>query len=153
MRHLSRTKTLILVTVTLFLFMRGDNKPTVNTAEANVAPAWQHHSIVKEPNGKYSMIGKASWYSRTSPGVKERTANNELFKDTGMTCAIWGAAFNSKVRVTNLSNGKSVILRVNDRGPHGRYFREGRIIDLTKTAFRELSSTKNGLIDVKVEFL
>ena len=70
-----------------------------------------------------------------------------------MTCAIWGPAFNSRVRVTNVKNGKSIILRVNDRGPHGRYFRQGRIIDLTKAAFQKLSDSKKGLLQVKVEFL
>jgi len=153
MRHLTRTKIFIILVVTFFLFLRGHDKPSDEIAEANSTPSWQHHSLLREANGKYSMIGKASWYSRHSPGINKHTANNELFKDTGMTCAIWGAAFNSKVRVTNLKNGKSVILRVNDRGPHGRYFRQGRIIDLTQSAFKVLSSTKNGLIDVKVEFL
>jgi len=155
MRNLSRTKILIIAVVASLLFLRGNNKSQERLAEANtpITNTVSHSSIVMEANGKYSMIGKASWYSRRDPGIKKRTANNEVFKDTEMTCAIWGAAFDSKVRVTNLKNGRSVVLRVNDRGPHGRYFREGRIIDLTKAAFNQLSSTKAGLIDVKVEFL
>jgi len=137
--------------VALVLFLRGQMQPAEQTAEANTAvPSF---TLVKEANGKYSMLGQASWYSRNSPGINKRTANNELFRDTEMTCAIWGAAFNSRVRVTNVKNGKSIILRVNDRGPHGRYFRQGRIIDLTKTAFQKLSDSKKGLIQVKVEFL
>lgn len=152
MINFSRAKLFIIAAVTLVLFLRGHNKPSEELAEATPTNGMQH-SLIREANGKYSMIGKASWYSRRSPGINKRTANNEVFRDTDMTCAVWGPAFNSKVRVTNLKNGKSVILRVNDRGPHGRYFRQGRIIDLTDSAFRQLSNTKNGLIDVKVEFL
>jgi rare lipoprotein A len=151
MRYYPRIKLIIIVAVAFVLFLRGQGKPSENTAEANTSvPSF---TLVKEANGKYSMLGQASWYSRNSPGINKRTANNEVFKDTEMTCAIWGAAFNSRVKVTNLKNGKSVILRVNDRGPHGRYFRQGRIIDLTKTAFQKLSDSQKGLIQVKVEFL
>lgn len=103
------------------------------------------HSIIKE--------GKASWYSRKSPGINKRTANNEIFDDEALTCAMWGVSFHQKVRVTNLANGKSIVVRVNDRGPHRRYVHRGRIIDLTERAFRELSPTAKGLIKVQVEFL
>lgn len=109
--------------------------------------------VVEERNGQFSFTGTASWYSKRSPGIKKRTANNEIFSDKSMTCAIWGVPFNQKVKVTNLVNGKSVVLRVNDRGPHGRYFQKGRIIDLTKAAYKKLSDTKTGLIQVKVDFL
>lgn len=98
-------------------------------------------------------MGLASWYSRKSPGIKKHTASNEVFDDRAMTCAIWGVPFDQKVKVTNLENGRSVILRVNDRGPHTRYVRKGRIIDLTKTAFHQIADTKKGLIKVSVEFL
>jgi len=98
-------------------------------------------------------VGNASWYSKRSPGIRRRTANNEIFDDKAMTCAMWGVPFNQKLRVTNVNNGKSIIVRVNDRGPHRRYVRRGRIVDLTKRAFQYLGSTKKGLIKVKVEFL
>lgn len=98
-------------------------------------------------------VGKASWYSEQDPGINERTANNEYFKDSELTCAIWGVPFNQQIRVTNLANGKSIIVRVNDRGPHQRFVRQGRVIDLTKGAFAHLSELKNGLIDVSLEFL
>jgi len=97
--------------------------------------------------------GKASWYSRNSPGVKRTTANNERFDDQAMTCAMWGVPFNRMVRVTNKANGKSVVVRVNDRGPHKRYVRTGRIIDLTKAAFTKLAPLKKGMIDVRVKIL
>jgi rare lipoprotein A len=97
--------------------------------------------------------GKASWYSRYDPGIKTHTANNEVFDDEQMTCAMWGVPFNQMVRVTNLSNGKSIVLRVNDRGPGERFVRQGRVIDLTKAAFEAIGSTEDGLIEVLVEYL
>ena len=102
---------------------------------------------------KYIRIGKASWYSRYDRGIKKYTANNEMFDDRDMTCALWGVEFNRKVKVTNLANGKSVVLRVNDRGPHERFVRQGRVIDLTRAAFEKLNSARKGLIDVSIEFL
>ncbi|MFA5087785.1 MAG: septal ring lytic transglycosylase RlpA family protein [Candidatus Omnitrophota bacterium] len=105
------------------------------------------------PQPSREAIGHASWYSKKSPGIKKRTANNEIFDDTALTCAMWGVRFNQKLRITNLQNGKSVIVRVNDRGPHKRLVRKGRILDLTKRAFVELAPSKNGLIQVKIEFL
>lgn len=102
---------------------------------------------------KSSLYGKASWYSRYSPGVSKRTANNERFNDQDMTCAIWGVGFGREIRVTNIENGKSIIVRVNDRGPHQRLVLEGRVIDLTKSAFRKIAPTRQGLVDVKIELL
>ena len=105
------------------------------------------------PSSRVMKLGKASWYSRHSPGINRHTANNELFDDAAMTCAMWGVEFHQKIKVTNLDNGKSLIVRVNDRGPHKRYVHKGRIIDLTKAAFKKLSPTKGGLINVQIEFL
>ena len=87
-----------------------------------------------------------------SQGLKRR-GNNEVFNDRDLTCAIWGVTFNRHIRVTNTSNGKSIIVRVNDRGPHPRFVKEGRIIDLTEEAFSRLGVTHNGLINVEIEFL
>ena len=105
------------------------------------------------PSLRYTRVGKASWYSKQSPGIHLRTANNEIFDDKDLTCAIWGVSFNRMIKVTNLANGKSIILRVNDRGPHPRYLLKGRIIDLTREAFSRLGPPKDGLMDVEVEFL
>jgi len=151
MENFRGLKVILILAVTAFLFFRPAAKAPQETAEA--FPSNYQHTLIPGLNGKYAMLGKASWYSRHSPGINIRTANNETFNDKDMTCAIWGPAFNSHVKVTNIRNGRSVILRVNDRGPHGRFFRQGRIIDLTKAAFQKLSDSKKGLIEVKVEFL
>ena len=110
-------------------------------------------SLLNPPPYNFMLAGKASWYSKQSPGINKYTANNEIFNDRDLTCAMWGAPFNQTVKVTNRSNGKSVVVRVNDRGPHFHYFRQGRVIDLTKAAFAKIASLDSGLIDVEVTLL
>ncbi len=100
--------------------------------------------------GPRVLYGQASWYSEKSPGIRKKTANNEIFNDKKLTAAMWDVAFNQKVKVTNLDNGKAVIVRVNDRGPHRRYYKKGRIIDLTKVAFARLEHPKKGLVSVEM---
>lgn len=97
--------------------------------------------------------GEASWYSETDPGILLTTANMEIFNDSELTCAIWGVPFNTLIKVTNVDNDKSVIVRVNDRGPAKRLVRAGRAIDLTKSAFSRLADTGDGLINVELEIL
>ena len=87
--------------------------------------------------------GKASWYDDHG----ERTANGEIYNMRAMTAAHPSLALNSVVEVTNLQNGKKVIVRVNDRLPP---IHEGRIIDLSPAAFRHLDSLKWGVIDVEI---
>jgi rare lipoprotein A len=100
--------------------------------------------------GKDPLVGVASWYSRTDRGIRETTANMEKFSDKMHTCAVWNLPFNTLVRVTNLVNGKSVVVRVNDRGPAKHLVRKGRIIDLTKGAFLKIADPGDGLIPIKI---
>ena len=100
--------------------------------------------------GNDGSVGVASWYSRADRGVKKTTANMEKFSDKKHTCAAWNLPFNTLVRVTNLVNGKSVVVRVNDRGPAKHLVRKGRIIDLTKAAFLKIADPGDGLIPIKV---
>ncbi len=94
--------------------------------------------------------GKASWYSQDDPGILLTTANMETFDDSQLTCAMWDLPFDTILKVTNLENGKSVIVRINDRGPAKRL---NRIIDLTKTAFSRIADPGKGLADVSVEII
>ena len=91
--------------------------------------------------------GTASWYSETDPGINYRTANNEVFDDSGLTCASWNFPFGTYLKVVNEANGKSVVCRVNDRGPARRL---NRLIDLTKGAFQRIAPVRKGLIRVSV---
>ena len=111
-------------------------------------------SVVEIPLQLKSIrFGKASWYSRQSPGINKRTANNEIFNDQALTAAMWNVPFHQLVKVTNLDNGKSVIVRVNDRGPHKRFVRRGRLIDLSRQAFVQIATPNKGLINVQLELL
>ncbi|GAA3449141.1 septal ring lytic transglycosylase RlpA family protein [Dactylosporangium matsuzakiense] len=79
----------------------------------------------------------------------QKTANGENFDPNGLTAAHKTLKFNTIVRVTNLANGKSVDVRINDRGP----FVAGRCIDLAKGAFVKIASVSAGVIDAKYEVL
>lgn len=111
------------------------------------------HSFIEGSSLKEygAFHGTASWYSRSDRGVRRTTANMEIFNDKQLTCAAWGLPFGSLLEVTNVENGKSVIVRVNDRGPARRLVRRGRVVDLTKTAFRAIADNKRGLIRVRVD--
>jgi len=100
-----------------------------------------------------SYRGKASWYSMRDRGVLKTTANMEIFNDKELTCAMWDIPFGTLLKVTNLENGKAVIVRVNDRGPAKRLVRKGRIVDLTKKAFSRIASLKKGLVKVEITIL
>jgi len=95
----------------------------------------------------YVETGVASWYGPGFHGKK--TANGELYDQTAMTAAHRTLPLPSVVRVTNLKNGRSVVLRVNDRGP----FAKNRIIDVSQTAAKELGFVVDGTAPVRVEIL
>lgn len=94
--------------------------------------------------------GIASWYSESDPGINLHTANGELFDDSKNTCASWNYPFGTWLRVTRTQTGKSVVCRVNDRGPAKRL---GRLVDLTIGTFREIASPNLGLVSVKVDVI
>jgi len=102
---------------------------------------------------KVIKIGRASWYSEQDPGINKHTANNEIFDDSGLTAAMWDIPFNQLVKVTNLENGQFVIVRINDRGPHRRFVRQSRLIDLSKGAFIKIAQLKKGLINIQLELM
>lgn len=95
----------------------------------------------------YDRIGTASWYGRDFQGLP--TANGEVFDRRRVTAAHPTLPLPSLVRVTNLENGRSLTLRVNDRGP----FVGNRMIDLSQAAARELGFEEAGLARVRVTFL
>jgi rare lipoprotein A len=91
------------------------------------------------------QVGQASWYG---PGFfGGRTASGEVLRPGTLTAAHRSLAFGTKVRVTNLYNGRSTVVRINDRGP----FSGGRIIDLAHGAAQVLGLTASGVADVKLE--
>lgn len=93
----------------------------------------------------HTATGSASYYANKFEG--RRTANGERFRQSEMTCAHRSLPFGTKLRVTNLDNNKTIIVRVNDRGPYIK----GRIIDLSLKAAKELDFVKSGHTKVKIE--
>ena len=95
----------------------------------------------------YSETGIASWYGPDFHGLT--TANGETYNMNALTAAHRTLPMPSAVRVTNLENGRSLILRVNDRGPFAR----GRIIDVSRAAARKLGFERKGTAKVQVDIL
>ena len=94
------------------------------------------------------LKGIASFYSKNLEGTK--TATGEIFHHNQMTAASNNFKLNTWVRVTNLRNDKSVVVRINDR-MHKRMAKKGRIIDLTRSAAKKLGFLSRGLTKVTVE--
>ena len=96
---------------------------------------------------KKVQVGKGSWYGKKFQG--KLTANGERYNMYALTAAHRTFPFNSMVKVTNLKNRRSVIVRINDRGPyHG-----GRIIDLSYLAAKKLGYMKKGVAKLKIKLL
>ena len=91
--------------------------------------------------------GMASWYG---PGFHgRRTANGERFNQYALTAAHKSLPFGTKVKVTNLRNGKSIVVRINDRGP----FIRGRVIDLSKGAAQAIGVQSSGVAKVSLDVI
>jgi len=95
----------------------------------------------------YEQEGLASWYGGKFQG--RQTANGEIFDTNKFTAAHKTLAFGTVVKVTNLENGKSTVVRINDRGP----FIPGRIIDLSRVAAVAIGLAGKGVAKVRVEEL
>ncbi len=94
---------------------------------------------------KFSQTGMASWYGRQFHGRK--TASGETFDMNAMTAAHRSLPLNCYIRVTNKNNGKSVVVKVNDRGP----FHGNRVLDLSYGAAKQLGITNAGTAKVSIE--
>lgn len=93
----------------------------------------------------YRADGQASWYGQRHHG--RRTASGERFDQHALTAAHRSLPFGSRVKVTHLRSQRSVVVRINDRGPYGR----GRIIDLSRAAAERLGMLRSGVAPVRVE--
>ncbi|UTW14416.1 septal ring lytic transglycosylase RlpA family protein [Marinobacterium rhizophilum] len=106
----------------------------------------QRYHILEEARG-YKEQGTASWYGRKFHGYE--TSNGEIYDMFSMTAAHKSLPLPSYVRVTNMDNGRQVVVRVNDRGP----FHEGRVIDLSYAAASRLDMMGEGTARVSLEVL
>jgi rare lipoprotein A len=113
-------------------------------AEPAPVPAAVPASVAKT-SGDHQLEGKAAYYSNRFNGRK--TASGQRFNNAAMTTAHNTLPFGTRVKVTNTKNNKSVVVRVNDRGPST----PGRVFDLTRAAAKKLGYVRAGLADVKAE--
>ncbi len=95
----------------------------------------------------YYQVGYASWYGREYHG--RPTASTERFNMRRLTAAHQTLPFGTRVRVTDLTTGRAVVVRINDRGP----FKKGRIIDLSWGAARRLGIVEKGVAQVGLQIL
>jgi rare lipoprotein A (peptidoglycan hydrolase) len=98
----------------------------------------------------------ASYYTVEScarEGTSGIMANGYPLRDDLLACASWDYGFSTILRVTNINNGRSVIVYVADRGPAKKLYKKGRKIDLTKRAFEQIAPLCDGVIPVKIEML
>ncbi len=93
----------------------------------------------------HSESGQASYYGNEFHGRK--TANGERFDQAKLTAAHRTLPFGTRLKVTNTQTGKSVQVRVNDRGP----FVKGRVIDLSSSAFKTIASINAGVVPVRIQ--
>lgn len=99
-----------------------------------------------DPHG-YDDTGSASYYGARHHG--KHTASGEAFNQNALTAAHRQLPFGTRVKVTNLSNEKTVIVRINDRGPHTR----GRLIDVSRGAAEQLGMLRSGVAKVRIQSL
>ncbi len=148
-------KTVILLPLLcLLVILSGcSSKSPDNTRKTTTGktPATQRPYVIKHrtyypiPSSEgYSEKGIASWYGKKFHGRK--TANGETYNMYGHTAAHKTLPMNTMLLVKNLNNGKSTVVRINDRGP----FIRSRIIDLTYTTAKELDIIKNGTAKVEI---
>lgn len=120
----------------IFLIMLG---PIVSAAQGKV----NYRKVAPSD----SAVGYASFYSNKFIGKK--TANGEVFSQDKLTCAHNSLPMGTILKVTNLSNDKSVVVRVNDR----LHYRNSRLVDLSRAAAKTLDFKGSGVIKVRVEVL
>ena len=94
------------------------------------------------------QTGKASYYGAQHHG--KRTASGQVFDMNGLTAASNIHPLGTKLRVTNVKNNKSVVVKINDRGGFSKY---GRLLDMSKGAFSQIASVKQGIIMVLIEVI
>ncbi len=122
-------------------------RPAAGTSDAARASLAAAEPIAAADVSDFRQTGKASWYGKAFHG--RRTANGERFNMNALTAAHRTLPLASYIRVTNQSNGKSVVVKVNDRGPFAR----GRVLDLSYAAAKLIGLVHSGTGRVKIQGL
>ena len=148
MRSLAKVLfTLVLVALVGFTLVVNEDKITEPVVTENVVMVEEETITADRSLVEFVDKGnmKASWYG---PGFHGRkTANGEVYDQNSFTAAHKSLKFGTLLKITNLKNNKSVVIRINDRGP----YIHGRDLDLSKAAASELGMVRKGVAKLKVE--
>lgn len=140
---------LLLVGFTIIQKELGDNRTGQSTGIKELSNNTQNETAVKQESSFIQFLDKgrmtASWYGPRFHG--KLTANGEIYNQMAFTAAHKSFKFGTLLKLTNPKNGKSVIVRINDRGP----YIGGRQLDLSKGAAIALGIVKPGVLKLKVE--
>jgi len=128
----------------LSLSVFAQTPPATPPAAAQPAAAGGGRLAVAKPSGEV-YTGKVAWYGRKFAG--RRTASGERYDPDALTMAHKTLPFGTRVRVTNLANNQSVVLRVNDRGPA----QVDRIGDVSEAAAKRLDMIRDGVVEASIE--
>lgn len=121
--------------------------PAAAKAPASPEPKISPAAPAASPTRTDAMEGLAAYYSHRLDG--RRTASGQVFDQNALTAAHPTLPFGTKVKVTNKANGRSVVVRINDRGPT----QPGRVVDLSRAAAGKLGMMKAGLVPVTLEIV
>lgn len=124
------------------------NSPSRVSGKKKGSTAAKKSRCRKDLVDSYYQRGKASFYGRKFSGRK--TASGERHNPNDFTAAHRTLPFGTKVRVTNFNNGKSVVVRVNDRGPWGD---KKRVVDLSRAAAKAIGMISEGVVPVGIELI
>lgn len=147
MTEVRRTPLWAVITAGL-VFLIGCGKPYVPDKIGDPAEVLtDEHAAERPDDGEHVLVGKASWYGKRFQG--RTTASGEPFDMYAFTAAHKTLPFHTVVRVTDPASRKSVVVKINDRGPYG----PGRVIDLSWAAASDLGMVERGVIEVELEVL
>jgi rare lipoprotein A len=143
----ARTWWVVAIALTLFVF--AVFAAATPTSAGTVATAGT--TTGNPGNIRRVQTGYATFLARSFHG--DEAASGEIFDERKLIAAHRSLPFNTRVRIRNLENGRVVDVRIMDRGPYGKNYREGTIIDVSRAAARQLGMIKDGQVRVRVTIL
>ena len=145
----SKIRTLGMAAAAFLLAACSSDPDTFTGAKRQVGHPYSVNNVTYVPREElaYDAVGIASWYGKHFHG--RRTASGEIYNMNSATAAHPTLPFGTRVRVTNLANGHSIVLKINDRGP----FAKRRIIDVSRRAAQVLHFVQKGTARVRVQLV
>jgi rare lipoprotein A len=144
-------RVLLLVLALIFAFDAKAGIASVESAASTASAGDRDREQPRPKRVKRVQTGYATFLAKSFHG--DESASGEIFDRRKLVAAHRSLPFGTHVRVTNLENGRSVDVRIIDRGPYGSNFREGTIIDLSRAAATRLDMIEDGQVRVRIRIL